>query len=975
MAHIQHHSRHISDSSLLVSCLRHSGVLPAAPVNQVRHSSLPASYATSPVIGESVLLAEAKQEDYPAITLTVPPQEDTAIEAEVVLGKGKEKWHNANNANGAGLTVVPITRRQSFRSRGQGNQHGCLHEAIQIGSGVSLAGPEGSGFGNASISTINILSSGPRITHSYRPFTPPIRPRTSSLTGTQLRSISEGLIISPDSTLSTPSSTRLGVSRNFSTSSEPTLSPSVQTSKMTRPCHSPHRSLGLKEDFDQLTRLYHPKHSTDSSLLCLNLSTAEKRTISKGIEQDEARAEERAEERRKTINVRRFAGMVRTGSDCPDGEQVVGTALTPGRCRGRKWENMFNQNDSGEGRWPIRDEPLDPVEVQAMGMLVPLMEMNPNEPGKDGDDIASPSKTPLAKENLESSEHMGLTGTVKRRITMAGAKVLKQPSLIFRITGSHVIPQETLTEAQIPQEVSVLCSQESPKEPKSLRHKISSTLLRYIGHMRSLESTDLGSPTETASSSESGMTADASLVSLSEAHAIRKSKSKLWRRRHRGERRVHSPSTVHSTGDVIKILHPLNEHYESASRRRVAIVEQETHNYAMLNLLLGLIRKRRSDVLVPLEGEQVEESVASADGEGKWNGYGWESVKFREAGKNMFPAIGEGELALDRDFYSPGKTLRKVKESYTSLRPRDGGFTILPQKANISWTNFLHEFAGTLGNVRESGVRPISDNYRGSADSLLLEATAARQSSSLGRSMLSHSADCLMTTEMEEYEREEGDYSCLGSTDGSESEDGMEKELIKEESVQAEDEGMNVGGGENEDSAGEGEPACGYSLSSDEGSSVDDDEDSKLRALLHRVGRPYAGYSSGGDAMRYNSRDQGGKEQEATFASSHHNGKSNDTAGNDSKTLGNLSQNYENIRNGGLTIQEDGIATAKSTFVGRDISGNEIMELKEGGNENTKPREIAEDYSEYTLEDHIPGFGFPDGQWGIEPEVMRFLVH
>ena len=149
MAHIQHHTRHISDSSLLVSCLRHSGVLPAALTSKVRHSSLPASYATSPVIEERVMLAEASQEDCPAITLTVPPmQEDTAIEGEVVLGKGKEKGHDANSTSGAGLMVVSMTRRRSFRSRGQGDRHGCLHEAIHIGAGVSLAGPGEGEFGN-----------------------------------------------------------------------------------------------------------------------------------------------------------------------------------------------------------------------------------------------------------------------------------------------------------------------------------------------------------------------------------------------------------------------------------------------------------------------------------------------------------------------------------------------------------------------------------------------------------------------------------------------------------------------------------------------------------------------------------------------------------------------------------------------------------------------------------------------------------
>lgn len=147
MAHMQNHDRHLSDSSLLVSCLRHSGVLPAAPVSQVRYSSLPA-YTTSPFITARVLLAEAHEGDCPAITLTTPPTEGgTAVGTEVVLGKGKEKEHDASKANGAGFTVVC---RRNSRGRGQGNQYPCLHEAIHIGATASLAGPEKSEFGNAS---------------------------------------------------------------------------------------------------------------------------------------------------------------------------------------------------------------------------------------------------------------------------------------------------------------------------------------------------------------------------------------------------------------------------------------------------------------------------------------------------------------------------------------------------------------------------------------------------------------------------------------------------------------------------------------------------------------------------------------------------------------------------------------------------------------------------------------------------------
>jgi len=243
--------------------------------------------------------------------------------------------------------------------------------------------------------------------------------------------------------------------------------------------------------------------------------------------------------------------------------------------------------------------------------------------------------------------------------------------------------------------------------------------------------------------------------------------------------------------------------------------------------------------------------------------------------------------------------------------------------------------------------------------------------------MPSHSTECLTTTEMEEYEREAGEYSYLGST-GSESEDETKKMLFRDESVQEEDGGGNVGE-ESGDSVGEGEPGSGYSISSDEGSSADDDEDSKLRALLQQIWRPYAGYSSGGEDIGYDPRSQRRKKQQTNFASPHHTGKSTGTPENGSKTSDNLGQINGNIRNESITIHEDGesgVMATKSTFFGRDTSGNGIIVLEAGSDENAKPRETAEDYSKgYTLGNHILGFGSTDGQWRIKPEVMKFLVH
>lgn len=62
MAHVTHHSRPLSDSSLLVSCLQHRRALSiAAPTNE-QNSSIPTSSAASLGVGLSTLKMSEAQE-------------------------------------------------------------------------------------------------------------------------------------------------------------------------------------------------------------------------------------------------------------------------------------------------------------------------------------------------------------------------------------------------------------------------------------------------------------------------------------------------------------------------------------------------------------------------------------------------------------------------------------------------------------------------------------------------------------------------------------------------------------------------------------------------------------------------------------------------------------------------------------------------------------------------------------------------
>ena len=275
----------------------------------------------------------------------------------------------------------------------------------------------------------------------------------------------------------------------------------------------------------------------------------------------------------------------------------------------------------------------------------------------------------------------------------------------------------------------------------------------------------------------------------------------------------------------------------------------------------------------------------------------------------------------------------------------------MPLRANIIWTNILQyvyyislahcswlvhilikysEFAGALGDVKELGVRPINDHHKGSLDSLISSVTANK--SSLARAMLASSSENLTTTEMEEYERDDELPSYIGSSDGSESSDRVESEIDEDKTGHAVDVDSDDTDGDIGDHC-HSDPGSGYSSSGGGGGSADDDEDSKLRALLHQVGRTYVGYNTGRDVSSARRRLASNQRKEVEETRRQNTYTASPPMGLpisvNREGLGKLSHSAGNARLGNTSIDSSGTPATKSTLV----QGNYTL----AANENTKP--------------------------------------
>ena len=185
---------------------------------------------------------------------------------------------------------------------------------------------------------------------------------------------------------------------------------------------------------------------------------------------------------------------------------------------------------------------------------------------------------------------------------------------------------------------------------------------------------------------------------------------------------------------------------------------------------------------------------------------------------------------------------------------------------------------------------------------------------------------------MDEYEREDGVFPSIDGSDGSESGDGGEQDM-GEDRFRKEKNHVDTSDGESE-----GNPGSGYESG---GSSVDDDEDSKLRALLHQVGRTYVGYAQT-KASKLEGQSIHGTKSKAV--SSQHQLKS----GHKAKELLGLNQNTGNTGNiapnSDITAKIEGVLfpappASKSTVVGREVSGSGLAVAER--NENIKPSDIS----------------------------------
>lgn len=245
------------------------------------------------------------------------------------------------------------------------------------------------------------------------------------------------------------------------------------------------------------------------------------------------------------------------------------------------------------------------------------------------------------------------------------------------------------------------------------------------------------------------------------------------------------------------------------------------------------------------------------------------------------------------------------------------------------------EFSGTLGDVKESGVRPIGDHRKASTDSLVSSVTT--KTSSLGRIMLASSSECLTTTEMEEYERDDELPFYIGSTDDSESSDQVESENMFRHIVYCDDTDDDK-----DDENCHGNPGNGYSSSGDEGSGADDDEDSKLRALLHQVGRTYVGYSASRDisSARRLVSDQRKEVVDTKRQNTYRAPPSMGLPRNVTREgLGKLTYSAGNARLGSLSIDSCGTPATKSTLAQENYTL--------AADENTKPSEEKDLQTDY----------------------------
>lgn len=120
MAQIHPHNRYASDSSLLVSCLQHSGVLPADTTAHSRHSSIPVPYeglqqpSMAPIaIEQFVLATNTSQESLPTIVLTSPVIEESALDIPSGSFGREEKEKGSENGDVGGIALaIPSLNRQ-----------------------------------------------------------------------------------------------------------------------------------------------------------------------------------------------------------------------------------------------------------------------------------------------------------------------------------------------------------------------------------------------------------------------------------------------------------------------------------------------------------------------------------------------------------------------------------------------------------------------------------------------------------------------------------------------------------------------------------------------------------------------------------------------------------------------------------------------------------------------------------------------
>lgn len=457
--------------------------------------------------------------------------------------------------------------------------------------------------------------------------------------------LTERLIVTRDSRdgFLTPEYRRREPSRRASTSlcSTPTPSSSrfagssSQSSPLTdfaltvqSPVHRPTRAGDSTRPLD---RLFNRRYSTDGSLSLLNLSCAEKRAISTGLEKDDVIAEQRRKGYRRTSS----ASEANIRNDETGESSSTETVIRPKRWA---WDVMHPEERVCATH--DQDEVLSSVEIEAMEVLVPVREPSGFYFREVGETIRAAGPVPSVVVGLGGATEGHYERNIEGRFNKEHRRKLKsRSSVVYRFFTS--VPQQDGNSS-----TDTLSSVGQRTPFRVLTHKISTNVLRFIGGStspllhQSTESSLWNIPDETEEN-------------------VRKQK-KAYRSSEGNKANPNDPN-----GKKPFWHYPLDKHIERAQQTKKK--SRKIHGTSVIlyfrKLTKGIFTKNAKQETVP------EPGVAEVDGATPPT----EDIIGEMLGEPEFgePRLGEGSMHLEgkisfpsQDEISINTSIRKLPQSY-----------------------------------------------------------------------------------------------------------------------------------------------------------------------------------------------------------------------------------------------------------------------------------------------------------------------